>query len=370
MPDEPLLVAAEPGTVGLAAEWDDMVAALGAGPFVRPAWIEAWARAFLAPAVRRRLMVLTARRGARLVGVLPVLPAVGGGLRSPTNVHTPQFDVVAGDDGVAGALVGALLERRPRRLSLAYLPAGRPGLAAAAAAAGYRTAERTVLRSPAVDVTGDWDGYRSGLRRGLRADLRRCRRRLAERGETAFTVATGPEAAGPVLDELFALEAAGWKGDRRTAMSSRPHTRRFYRAVAEGAAARGALRVVALRLDGRPVAAMLTLEEQGAQYAVKAAYDPAFAAVSPGRLLLEDVVHRAFEERLARVELLGSDEPYKLEWATAVRERVLWQAFGPTIAGRVDRTLSTSGTALARRAGAGRAVARLRTTIGGKPWAR
>ena len=71
-------------------------------------------------------------------------------------------------------------------------------------------------------------------------------------------------------------------------------------------------------------------------------------------------LERAFERRLATFEFLGADEPWKLEWTSQVRERVVCQAFAPSPAGvaawaayAYGRPLAKRVAALRRRAGAG-----------------
>ena len=79
------------------------------------------------------------------------------------------------------------------------------------------------------------------------------------------------------------MEGSGWK--TRTAIASRPDTRRFYRDVARWAAGRGWLRLGFLRLDGRALAFDFCLEHAGTHYLLKTGFDPAFRAYGPGMLM-------------------------------------------------------------------------------------
>jgi CelD/BcsL family acetyltransferase involved in cellulose biosynthesis len=138
------------------------------------------------------------------------------------------------------------------------------------------------------------------------------------------------------LADALAIEQSGWKAARGTAISSRPQTQRFYTEVARWAAERDWLRLVFLRLDGRPIAFHFAIEERGVYYALKGGFDPAFHRFSPGQLLIRATLERAFTRGLRRYELLGGDDDYKLRWATGTQERLLFQAFAPTLAGLVD----------------------------------
>lgn len=315
---------------GLAAEWEDLADRCGASPFVRPDWIAAWSRAF-GPGP---LDVRVVRRGGQLAGVLPLLRR-GHGLASPTNAHTPQFGPVAEDAAARDDLLAAALAE-DGRLGLGFLgDEDMEAATGAARAAGGVVHVTTMLRSPWVDLAAP--GGRP--RRRFLADLRRRRRRLAERGEVTFVTETDPAGVADRLAAGLALEAAGWKGGQRTAVLQRPVLLGFYRDVAGSAAARGRLRLFSLCLDEVPVAFALGLVQGGALYLLKAGFDPGLAAMSPGQLLLQDAMERARTEGLARVELLGNDEPYKLAWTRRVRERHRVEIFPGTLSGRLARTV-------------------------------
>jgi CelD/BcsL family acetyltransferase involved in cellulose biosynthesis len=331
----------------LALEWDELADRMCTPPFSRPGWIAAWVAAFGGG----QADVITARREGRLAGVFPVVRRAAG-VRSAANAHTPSADLVAEDDAVARALIGAAYAGHPRTVTVAYLdPAGRlPSLARdAAAAVGYRVAKRVMLRAPYLDIEGDHEAYLRARRR-FSADLRRRRRRLSEQGEVAFDV------EGATLGELLALEAAGWKAARGTAIAARPSTRRFYADVTAWAQARGSLRLFALRLDGRPLAALLGLEEAGVLHLLKGAFDPAHGSFSPGQLALGEAIASAFSARLRRVEFGGGAEPYKLAWTHTVHERVGVHAFAPGIRGRLGWTVEAHGRPFARRVGLDRVL--------------
>jgi CelD/BcsL family acetyltransferase involved in cellulose biosynthesis len=346
-----------PGLAGLHAEWEELAARTGASPFARPGWAGAWERAFAPGGVEH----VTVRRAGELVALAAVRRRPGL-LEGAANVHSPAPPALALDAAAARELAGALVERAPTALSLAMLhPEGALAVALrdAAGAAGRPVAERLLQRSPQVEVRDTWEAYAATRGRGLLSDLRRRSRRLAERGQVSIAEA-GPEDARAAFEALLALEAASWKGARGTAMASRPATRRFYSEIVDWAAARGSLRLAVLRLEERPLAALLGLEEDGVHYLLKCAYDPAEAAHSPVKILLREAVEGAFERGLRRVELMGSAEPYKLAWATATEPRVAIQAFSGSPAGRAAWAAAAYARPLARRARLTGAVQRLR----------
>jgi len=334
----------------LRAEWEALAERVGASPFLHPGWVEAWWRAFGRGALA--LCVVRHAPSGRLAALVPVRRARGA-LASPTNWHTPEFGWLAESADSARALCAALFAGRARRVALGFLaPAQAALLAEAAERARYRVLRRTLQRSPWVALEGDWASYERGRGKNLRGDLGRRARRLADRGAVTFEEHAGAESAAELerlLARGFALEAAGWKGERGSAIASQPATARFYAELARWAAARGWLRLCFLCLDGRALAFDYCLQHAGVHWMLKTGFDPACAELSPGKLLRRERLARAFAEGLRAYELLGAEEPWKLAWATGTRERELVQAFAPSVLGRLDHSLFAYGRPLARR---------------------
>jgi CelD/BcsL family acetyltransferase involved in cellulose biosynthesis len=331
----------------IAPEWEQLADRVDGSPFLRPGWIGAWWRAF----GTGRLEIVALRADGRLVGLVP-LYRCRGTVRSITNWHSPEFSFLVQDEAVAVALASALLGRGARRVQLAFLDPERAGLRechAVAARAGYRTLERTLERCPYIVIGGDRAKLEDGVSGKLIRDLGRRRRRLEEQGSVSVEVADGRERFEELLEEGFRVEASGWKGERGTAIASRPETRIFYRDVAAWAAERGWLRLFFLRLDGRPLAFELTLAAGGALYRLKGGFDPDWQKYSPGKLLLHATLTHAFGSGLKRFEFLGEDDPFKLEWTNSYREMKLLQVFAPTAPGFVDWTAYAYGRPIAKR---------------------
>ena len=336
-------VHAYPGIDPVAADWDELARATGAAPFMRPGWVRAWWNSFGTGS----LEVLAARRGHSLVGVLPVVRR-GNVISSPTNWHTPLFGPVAADAEAECALARAVLATRARRVTIEFLPS-RPGCSVPGLNGEYRRTERVVLRSPYVPIRGDWESFRAGLSKNLRSGLRRTRKRLEELGAVSLDLWEGGDDLELRLAEGFRLEGSGWKDRHGTAIRSSEATWRFYCDVARWASASGLLRLAFLRLDDRPIAFDMGLEQNGVHFALKGGYDPDFRQLGPGRLLMESVLRTCFERGLRSYEFLGGEDPYKLRWTEHRRELVTAQLFAPTLSGAVAKQME-AGRGVARRA--------------------
>jgi CelD/BcsL family acetyltransferase involved in cellulose biosynthesis len=315
----------------LAPEWEQLAERTAAPPFLWPGWIAAWLRSW---GGTPRIVAL--REGGELKAVLPLVRR-NGVLWSAANSHTPLSGAAADDPSYLHQVARAAVAARAPRTDLRSLDVRDPlfaELRAAALAHGHTTIERVTDREPYVEVDGSFDVYEAGLPRKHRKELRRMRRRLEDEGAVTVEFADGRERLDELLEEGIAIEGSGWKTERGTAIALMPEARRFYAEIARWAASRGWLRLAFLRLDGRPLAFDFCLEAAGVFYALKGGYDAEYRRFGPGGVLTFESLRRAFELGLDSYEFLGTDDPYKLQWTSTVRERMRLQIFSRSIAGR------------------------------------
>jgi CelD/BcsL family acetyltransferase involved in cellulose biosynthesis len=326
MPED-VVVEAVSRSDGLEDEWDVLAEQVGAPPFLRPGWFAAFGDAFGLDGLR----VLVTRDGAgTLTGVLPVVrrsQSVG----SPTNWHSPGYDVVAGETDVARALCQALVREGAARIDMAFM---RPGsqlhghLLDAVRQTDHRVLARPLLRSPELELTGDFAGYEATRPSKLRREIRRRRRKLGEdHGETVVHFDDGRIGLDRLLREGFAVEGSGWKTAQGTAIGQDPRTERFYREIARWAAGRNWLQLGFVRVGDTPVAFSFSLVYEGVVSVLKIGYDPRFARYAVGTLLTREAIARAYELGHRRYDFLGNEDPYKLAWTDRAVERVRVQAF-------------------------------------------
>ena len=327
-------VSLEDESPALVQAWSDLADSTDAQPFNHPGWIQAWRASW----GRGKAVCLVARRGRDLVGLLP-LERRGGGLHSPTNWHTPEFGAVAVDEPATKELVSALFAQRTRACSLGFVDEAdvlHRTWDTAARLAGHKCLTRVVQSSPFIDTNGSWEDYEEGLAKKLRTELRRRRRRLEEEGELRVELHRGDNELGRLLDEGFGIEEAAWKGSKGTAINSDQATRSFYESTARWASDKGWLQLGFLRLNEQALAFDLSLEANGVHYLIKTGYEPSRRKFAPGMLMRYEMIKGSFESSHTSYEFLGSNNPWKLEWTDTLRDRMLLQAFSPSLTGRAE----------------------------------
>lgn len=328
-----------------AGPWDE--------PFYRPEWIQAYLRAF---GEARGIALVTARRSGRLAAVLPLvrdrlrrgsltLPV----LRAAANVHSGRFDMVlrggpAAEVEATIAAVWAALNTLPA-WDLLYCPdvpagGGIERLARHARALGYPTARRETLRSPYITLppgTHPAEAVLAGTTAKFRANLRRRQRKLEAAGAVRLVRTSAADPA--VLQRFYALEASGWKGAGGTAIVCDPRTRRFYDDLAAACALNGSLRLYGLQCGRETVAMQYGVLHHGRYYLLKPAYDERLGQVSPGHLLVWEVLRDLVGSQAVEFDFLGPWMAWKAAWTAAERPHADYFLFRRTLRSRVLHTL-------------------------------
>jgi hypothetical protein len=150
---------------------------------------------------------------------------------------------------------------------------------------------------PFLESSLDGNAYlKASLRSHHDREFRRLKRRLADLGTLEHSVARGPEDIRHAIEAFLTLEAAGWKGRKRTAMATDRYRAAFAREAVHRLAEQDMCRVHSLTLNGEVIACLIVFVEAGVAYTWKTAYDEAYAAFSPGTLLMIEVTKQHLDD--------------------------------------------------------------------------
>ncbi len=294
------------------AAWDELAQqASEPNPFY-----ESW---YLLPSLREfgpQTRIFAAHAGELLIGVLPLMPEFLYG-RWPVP-HTQNWlhpNIFLGSPLVRSGYEldfwQQLLEesdRHPGRAMFLHID-GMPSEGVLAKAleecakqerrrfAMVSTEERAFLQS---ELSPE-EYCEKSMRSKKRKELRRQKRRLGELGTLTFTRSDGAIGIDAWTQEFLALESSGWKGAQASALDSAPETRRLFADALKGAAARGRLELLDLRLDGKPLAMLANFVTPPGSFSFKTTFDEAYFRFSPGVLL-----------QIENLELLGREN---VEWS-------------------------------------------------------
>ncbi len=289
-----------------AAPWHALRVALRETPFLSPEWHDSWWH-HLPEGTPEVVLV---RRSGRPVALAPLV-RMGERLVFSGGDLTDVLDVLAVDEDASRALARAVASRADA-LELRYAPERARCLGVFALAlrhAGFAVTVEPLVVSPCVSLRASFEEQLATLSKKDRHELRRKLRRLESAGAVSFGYANAPE-IDAVLDRFVAWHRAA-AGEKGTFLG--PSREAFFRALARAGAAAGWFRLGALRLDGRPIAALFAIEHEGTLAAYNSAVAPDAAPLSPGILLHAHAMRDAIERGLRVYDLLRGDEPYKYD---------------------------------------------------------
>lgn len=147
---------------------------------------------------------------------------------------------------------------------------------------------RAMLR-PASDVETYMRAAFHGRRRH---ELRRHERRLSEAGRVEYLSLEPGNDVAAWIEEFLRIEAISWKGMGGRALICDEADRDYFVEVAKAAFRRGQLMMLALHVNGRPIAHTCNFLSGHGSFAFKIAFDEEYARYSPGVLLEWENIRR------------------------------------------------------------------------------
>jgi CelD/BcsL family acetyltransferase involved in cellulose biosynthesis len=337
------LVSESAAFAALREEWDELLQDSDAdGLFLTWEWQHSWWKHL---GGRRRLMVVAARAGRRLVALAPMAlrraalratPPLGClELLGSGTAGSDHLDVIARrgwEPAAARSLAGAFTGAR-QLLALTRLRSGSflaRSLAPELETLGWRAQLGAGEVCPFIQrPAGGFAGYLAGLGAGHRHDYKRKLQALHKRHRVSFTAAAGEPERRESLGVLIDLHQQRWRGRGRSEAFASAELLAFHQELSALALGRGWLRLFVLRLDGQPAAALYGFRYGGVFSFFQSGFDPRWEKQSVGLVTMGLSIESAFAEGALEFDLLHGDEPYKFHWAKQVHQLTSAQLFPP-----------------------------------------
>lgn len=314
------------------ADWDALVGdAIEQTVFQQYGWIRAWWETSRPPDAR--LHLITARLNASLVAAAPLYESAAepsGGeveLRFLGGFHNDYQLFLAHRDHPASldAVLSRALRRRESLRAVHFREvAGDSQFCRHLMAAGGLLVPLDPTPCPALDLKHDADVSRHWTKSSVTRKLNRLRR--AGSFDLRHEVATPRILEG--LPALVELHQKRWADTDSPSLFLDPKACDFYRRVVEELAPKGEVVYSHLTLDGRVIACHLGLVSGSDFLWYKPAYDPDFAELSPGLVMLAEIIRMASEAGYRRLDFTRGDEAFKARFSNQVRHNVNLIAYG------------------------------------------
>jgi CelD/BcsL family acetyltransferase involved in cellulose biosynthesis len=164
--------------------------------------------------------------------------------------------------------------------------------------------------SAVLSLPPDWDEYLASLESKDRHELRRKRRRLGrDHPDGRFRTATDDTLETDL--KMFVEMHRGAEGMKGHFM--RPEIATFFERIARAFMPIGWLRVDFLEIADRAIASTFGFVLDDVFYLYNSAYEPDAARLSPGLMLVSELVRESIEKGLTRFDFLRGPERYKYQ---------------------------------------------------------
>jgi CelD/BcsL family acetyltransferase involved in cellulose biosynthesis len=311
-------------------------------------WIEAWWDAFAADDASMHVICVR-DDSRRLTAVLPLM-RIGSGigarrrLKSIFNFHSNRTEVLVDPDrpDALAELVAFLAGEHALWdvLELVWMPEDSPLFRLLAGAVGEELHVHAVRtnESPYLDLSGSYRNYYEARFVPKKRRQDRWALRQVEKLGGRLELIRDSASLHATVDAFLAVEDLGWKGRLGSSMNHDPRVRAFVHDIAERAAD-DALLIVMLSIEERAAAFLFGLEWRGTFNFLKTSYDPAFSALSPGRLVINRAIEESFARNLRRFDFLGAADDYKLRYTDSVRPHSTIFLYNSGVLSRIRRAV-------------------------------
>lgn len=136
----------------------------------------------------------------------------------------------------------------------------------------------------------------------------------------------------PLFAQMLEVSARSWKQQAGRDLKSQDADRAFYQRLCDILGPRGLVSIWMLTVEGQPAAFEFHLTHRGVVYPLRADFDEAFAALSPGKVLLRRVLQALCENTaLHEYNTCGHTYPYLLDWTDTTFSHTELEIFQPSL---------------------------------------
>ena len=317
-------------------------------PFFSPEWFRAFVGNF-----EKEILLITVRKAGKLRAVLPLVrkrEMLHGisvkKLSAIFNLQSQRFDLIhTANESEKTEILSALWGQIKRESKwnvfetrLTYKTSWLADLLRIASSENHKTGVWEMDDAPFVALPNGADkaslieNYFKGLSKNRRKLLSKNLRHLQEIGTVEFCLTR--EFSKKLIEKYFALEVQSWKARARTDVTSDEKIGKLHEDFARQCAAKNALFIHELKLDGKTIAMYLSIAfEENRTIGWKMSFDENFARFSPGNVLFKEVLSECLRQNSAELDMLSPSNYNKNLFASGTREHVAFYIFQKGIFG-------------------------------------
>lgn len=318
----------------LQQEWNELLAETSAHvPFLRYEYQEAWwqTKGGGEWSQETQLAIITARENGRLMGIAPLFQVIWEGRPTLLLVGSIEIsdylDLIARDADMPAFTDGLLeyLQQEPtlgkwKRLDLYNVMENSVTLNAlenSASKMGWKFHTEPFRPALTIPLPGDWETYLAGLDKKQRHEIRRkMRRAFNSEHQVRWYYVEDSNKLDEEIDAFLNLMAK----DEEKARFLTPLMRENFRNTMRCAYDEGCLHLSFLEVDGQKASCYASLDYLDTLWVYNSGIDPAYTELSPGWVLISELIKWAIENKRTTFDFMRGDENYKFRFGAKKRD--------------------------------------------------
>ncbi len=305
--------------------WNALAERLGvASVFLSWEWLSAWWEVYgEGYGEGRELSIIAVWDGESLVGAAPLYCSDSGRkerrLLSDLEVGADFIDIMVlpgREEAVCASVWEALAQQAWDRVVLDHVPAASTALGVLMEAAktdGCRVHAHSRFPCPGMDLPESWDVFLDMPDKAFKHIVARRARRLAKKHDVDIVLNAPEDEIPRYLNTLIVLHTERWTALGKPGSFSGSNMEHFYRTVALLMAARGWLRLSAIRIDGVVEAIEFGMQVSDVYYSLQGGCSARGLGLNAGNALTR-AVFESLVGIVRRFEYLRGAEAYKYQW--------------------------------------------------------
>ncbi len=312
------------------SEWNSLLSeSIHNTPFLRHEYQRAWWEHRGGNEWKQaELVLVSARENGQLIGIAPLFLAEYDGYPALMLVGSIEIsdylDLLVRPVDLPRFLNGLLdfiVSTCPdswRALDWYNLPDSSPTLTALKAESesrGWTYTQEMYRPTPYIPIPADFETYLSNIDKKQRHEIRRKMRRAAESGIVRFNIVDGSADIDSEINDFFELMAQ----DPNKANFLHDAMRAQMTAILRAAHEQGYLWLAFLEVDGEKTAASLNFDYNGKLWGYNSGVRSSHMELSPGWVLLAQVIQWCCENHRHEFDFMRGDEEYKYRFGAVNR---------------------------------------------------
>jgi CelD/BcsL family acetyltransferase involved in cellulose biosynthesis len=191
--------------------------------------------------------------------------------------------------------------------------------------------------SPYISINGTWDAFLKTRNKKFRYKIRHRREMLGSDAKLRLVWYDCDADVKALLNDVLRVEAQSWKARAGLDIASDDRERAYHESLLPFLAANRMLFACVLYSSQQPIAYSLCCYQRDTGWVgqLKTSFDENFKHLSPGAIVIDSSIEKAFEISAREFDFLGDQGEHKLYWTSSARAHADYFLFAPRLKSRI-----------------------------------